>query len=1300
LAGRLRRSLKLVLVAIALLVAAIVFGFVPLDVSFARERIARGVLESTGIVVNFQGSILLRLGPSPQLSTGRFSLKNPAAAELELLRMDSLKAGLRLLPLLSGKVLLRGITVTNARMDICGTWPQKKAGQNKTDSSKPPTPSPAKGTESVFSFDSLDVNPIEVHCSNEQRQLAMLPLVLELRIEAAPDSPLSLELIGETDLGELKVQASAGSLAELFSDPEAFPVELDLGLATSRLNVNGDLSRPLSAPRLLADTRIEIPNLTEWLDLPDNHQLKLPDLQASTQLDWNGSELILEDLEGALGADHFSARAKANWAGTRPRYDLLFEAPRVDLSVFQKTNAPPSAMEHVDLAPVFAQLARFDSTIQLKIGKLRGLALPTEDIQLDLMLENSRLSLEAVTARISDIPVQAQAQLDLNDACPQLTAHVEVSDVNTADIASQLKKDWPLSVQLDKASMDSTSCGSDTQAHRDSIKTDFLFADLRYFLNGRQGPLLLKQASLSISNQAPGRLDLEGLLHEQNFTAAIELAALDDVYSTQAWPIKVDLHSANAHMILDGQAVLAGEEISLNANVSLDAPQAGRALQWAGLNPHSNLPLKASSSVSLSGKAIALDQINVQLGSSNVSGSMGHTVSGDESAATVFLRSDLLDLKEIRGLWLPKPSDSAADQPADGEVQQPSLFADTPLAGILNSVDLDLEIARIRNGTLDMSEIALDAGIHHGLIDNASMSMKLEEIPLRGVLDADFQAKPWKLAYEFGARDIDIGRLLERLEFAQANDMTADSIDAQLSTSGQDLGSMALNVDFDIEVKNFYWASQDPSGVTKHSFELEHLALNLGPEKAITWQTRGRYNGAAINARVHSPSLKTTIDRNAPLPLVVIAGSGRDVFKISTQFDRSFDSKLQAALVISGQKMESEEYDLSALPDILQDYELQSSLTLIPGQIALDDIRIKVGSSQLNGSFHLEDHADARSVTLKLHGPQVETDDFVNLAEEWRGMDRSEQPADSGETTDENDESYEGMFQLLNGQIKAIRTSRKFDIRLDVDNLYASGEPLGDAHFGLSMDHDHFTLRPITMALPGGVVEADYSVEEKNGRAQASLNIDIEELEYSGLLRLLSPETPNAGKIYLMASIQAEAADIPSLVANSNGKFDLVVFPEDIGAEVLDLWTANLVLALLPVSLGEKAPKQINCIVARMELEDGIMKPKLAFMDTTDVIVRGRGEIDMVNRNLDLLIAPQVKTEKFFSISAPIAVTGPFEDFNTGLAPGSFMTTMFRWFYGIIYVPFKWLTGEKFPADGIETCYKAMDWELPATDTP
>jgi hypothetical protein len=153
------------------------------------------------------------------------------------------------------------------------------------------------------------------------------------------------------------------------------------------------------------------------------------------------------------------------------------------------------------------------------------------------------------------------------------------------------------------------------------------------------------------------------------------------------------------------------------------------------------------------------------------------------------------------------------------------------------------------------------------------------------------------------------------------------------------------------------------------------------------------------------------------------------------------------------------------------------------------------------------------------------------------------------------------------------------------------------------------------------------------------------------------------------------------------------VFPKDVEADFLDLWASNLVLALLPIDDGGR--KKMNCMVSRVTVEEGVLKSKNSFLDSTDIIVRVRGEIDLDAQQLDLLAVPQAKTERFLSVSTPIEVKGPYDSFTVAAAPGGFLMTMVRWYYGLIYVPWKWVTGERFPADGIETCYKAMDWKLP-----
>ena len=99
-------------------------------------------------------------------------------------------------------------------------------------------------------------------------------------------------------------------------------------------------------------------------------------------------------------------------------------------------------------------------------------------------------------------------------------------------------------------------------------------------------------------------------------------------------------------------------------------------------------------------------------------------------------------------------------------------------------------------------------------------------------------------------------------------------------------------------------------------------------------------------------------------------------------------------------------------------------------------------------------------------------------------------------------------------------------------------------------------------------------------------------------------------------------------------------------------------------------------MVAHFEASDGILKSKSIMLDSTDIIVRGRGTINIPEQQLDLLVAPQAKRERFFSVSTPVRVTGPWDDFQVGLEPGGVIGTLFKWYMALIYVPFKWLTGD------------------------
>ena len=62
-------------------------------------------------------------------------------------------------------------------------------------------------------------------------------------------------------------------------------------------------------------------------------------------------------------------------------------------------------------------------------------------------------------------------------------------------------------------------------------------------------------------------------------------------------------------------------------------------------------------------------------------------------------------------------------------------------------------------------------------------------------------------------------------------------------------------------------------------------------------------------------------------------------------------------------------------------------------------------------------------------------------------------------------------------------------------------------------------------------------------------------------------------------------------MAAADGRVAFSIQPENIQAGVLDFWAVNLLTAVLPV-LNPKNESMINCIVADLVMNDGIMKEK------------------------------------------------------------------------------------------------------------
>lgn len=156
----------------------------------------------------------------------------------------------------------------------------------------------------------------------------------------------------------------------------------------------------------------------------------------------------------------------------------------------------------------------------------------------------------------------------------------------------------------------------------------------------------------------------------------------------------------------------------------------------------------------------------------------------------------------------------------------------------------------------------------------------------------------------------------------------------------------------------------------------------------------------------------------------------------------------------------------------------------------------------------------------------------------------------------------------------------------------------------------------------------------------------------------------------------------------------LGIWPEAIEADVFELWTVNLLLAIMP-TVDEGPRSKVNCVVAGLEFRDGVATQTALFMDTTNMQIGGKVTANFRTEEIDVYMAPRAKEAQFFSAATPVQVDGSFADFGVAPAPGALMGTVIRMLTSIVTVPVQRLFRPKIPEDGEAACAVAFQGGIP-----
>ncbi len=201
-------------------------------------------------------------------------------------------------------------------------------------------------------------------------------------------------------------------------------------------------------------------------------------------------------------------------------------------------------------------------------------------------------------------------------------------------------------------------------------------------------------------------------------------------------------------------------------------------------------------------------------------------------------------------------------------------------------------------------------------------------------------------------------------------------------------------------------------------------------------------------------------------------------------------------------------------------------------------------------------------------------------------------------------------------------------------------------------------LRPLRATVAGGRI--DLVVSADAGRTPATLHVSGrgDALASEQIFPALGMTSAPTGPFSIDLDLAGVGPSLRSFLTGANGRARLAIGPGTLPVRHLDLIASDLLAALMPWTTRTGDRTELNCMVTRLKIRNGLAEVLRLLIDTGKITVTGAGELDFGSERLDLRLDPRPKDPALISLATAMRVTGTLADHSAapdavGLAKGA-----------------------------------------------
>jgi hypothetical protein len=536
------------------------------------------------------------------------------------------------------------------------------------------------------------------------------------------------------------------------------------------------------------------------------------------------------------------------------------------------------------------------------------------------------------------------------------------------------------------------------------------------------------------------------------------------------------------------------------------------------------------------------------------------------------------------------------------------------------------------------------------------MKARVGESDLAGQISADLSGARPAITADLRSDQLLASDLVPSPEAKQvakeAAEEAAEEVPGLITPSGINFDALP-EVDLDLEFQGGHVEVPD------FAFDRLELALALRDGIAVVDATgQGTFREfKAVDFEAHAgteDSLKNP-DARYPLDLALRAGDTRA--SATGTVDRPLDfTGLDVDVALEGP-------DLQVLGEVLQlplpatpPYDLAGKVTHQADQMRWNLVALRgtVGDSDLSGDVSLELDAVRPTIVADLTSQRLDFDDLGVLA----GAPPDTGPGETASPEQERQAAQETEDpRILPDAEFQVPDLRAFDARVSFtgESVEARKVPLDQLSLELTLDDGVVTVRPLHVGLAGGELEAAAQLDGREDVLAGKLEVALRQIRVNELLSRFDVEIAQVeleqegvGTFGGRAALEVEGNSVRDMAASADGRLLVIMDGGQINALIVEAIGLDIGEAVALLLSGEAEAESemvpVHCMVARFDIEDGVMKSDALVLETSDATITGKGEVNLGEESLALELLAHPKDSSILTASTPVRIEGTFKE--------------------------------------------------------